>query len=378
MNKAELADAIAADLDTTRKAALEAIDAVLDNIVHAVIKGDKVSLVGFGTFEKVKRAARNGRNPQTGAVVKIAATSVPKFKAGAEFKGLVSGKKKQAFADKYLLALVLNLGVRCQHLALELFQAEDNSVMANEIGRVDKGLAWHLVALILRPLMAVFTKKDWRNRNNIHTQTGIIFAGNHISWFDPFPVSHFLWANNRPPIYLGKQSIFKVPIIGALLRSLDQIPVERVSQNAANALVLAEPRLQAGEAVVIYPEGTISRDPNLWPMRGKTGAVRLALSSSTPIIPFAQWGAQSVIPPYEKKLRLFPRKTMQINVGKPLDLSKYQGRDLTDELLYQATEDLMEAITNLLSELRGEEPPTERFTKEEWLDRKKDSQTQVI
>ncbi|KGA08477.1 MAG: DNA-binding protein [actinobacterium acAMD-5] len=94
MNKAELADAIAADLDTTRKAALEAIDAVLDNIVHAVIKGDKVSLVGFGTFEKVKRAARNGRNPQTGAVVKIAATSVPKFKAGAEFKGLVSGKKK--------------------------------------------------------------------------------------------------------------------------------------------------------------------------------------------------------------------------------------------------------------------------------------------
>ena len=94
MNKAELADAIAADLDTTRKAALEAIDAVLDNIVHAVIKGDKASLVGFGTFEKVKRAARNGRNPQTGAVVKIAATSVPKFKAGAEFKGLVSGKKK--------------------------------------------------------------------------------------------------------------------------------------------------------------------------------------------------------------------------------------------------------------------------------------------
>ena len=94
MNKAELADAIAAGLDTTRKAALEAIDAVLDNIVHAVIKGDKVSLVGFGTFEKVKRAARNGRNPQTGAVVKIAATSVPKFKAGAEFKGLVSGKKK--------------------------------------------------------------------------------------------------------------------------------------------------------------------------------------------------------------------------------------------------------------------------------------------
>jgi len=166
--------------------------------------------------------------------------------------------------------------------------------MANEIGRVDKGLAWHLVALILRPLMAVFTKKDWRNRKNIHTQTGIIFAGNHISWFDPFPVSHFLWANNRPPIYLGKQSIFKVPIIGALLRSLDQIPVERVSQNAANALVLAEPRLQAGEAVVIYPEGTISRDPNLWPMRGKTGAVRLALSSSTPIIPFAQWGAQFV------------------------------------------------------------------------------------
>jgi DNA-binding protein HU-beta len=94
VNKAELADAVAADLDISRKQALEAIDSVLDNIVHAVVKDDKVSLVGFGTFEKARRAARNGRNPQTGAVVKIPATSVPKFKAGAEFKGLVSGKKK--------------------------------------------------------------------------------------------------------------------------------------------------------------------------------------------------------------------------------------------------------------------------------------------
>lgn len=94
MNKAELAEAVAADLDISRKQALEVIDSVLGNIVHSVVKDDKVSLVGFGTFEKARRAARNGRNPQTGAVVKIPATSVPKFKAGAEFKGLVSGKKK--------------------------------------------------------------------------------------------------------------------------------------------------------------------------------------------------------------------------------------------------------------------------------------------
>ena len=96
MNKAELVEAVAARLDGSKKAASDAIEAFLDVVAGAVAKGDKVSITGFGTFSKSDRPARTGRNPQTGEAVKIKATSVPKFKAGADFKAVVSGKKKAA------------------------------------------------------------------------------------------------------------------------------------------------------------------------------------------------------------------------------------------------------------------------------------------
>lgn len=215
--------------------------------------------------------------------------------------------------------------------------------------------------------MSLLTKRDWRNAENVQLDSGIIFAGNHISWFDPFPVAHFMWANNRPPIYLGKEAVFKVKGLGSLLRGLDQIPVKRNTEDAAAALSIAVERINAGEAVVIYPEGTITRDPDLWPMKGKTGAIRLALLTGAPLIPFAQWGAQKIIPPYKYRLYLLPRKTMQINVGKPLDLTKYQGQPVTEELLAAATEELMQQITNLLAELRQETAPTVRKSLSQWL-----------
>ena len=92
MNKAELIDLVVEKTDLSKKDATAAVETALDGIKGAVAKGDKVSLSGFGIFEKSDRAARTGRNPQTGAPVNIAATSVPKFRAGAEFKKQVSGK----------------------------------------------------------------------------------------------------------------------------------------------------------------------------------------------------------------------------------------------------------------------------------------------
>ena len=92
MNKAELIDLVAERAGLSKKDATSAVESALDGIKNAVAKGDKVSLSGFGIFEKSDRAARTGRNPQTGDPVNIAATSVPKFRAGAEFKKQVSGK----------------------------------------------------------------------------------------------------------------------------------------------------------------------------------------------------------------------------------------------------------------------------------------------
>jgi DNA-binding protein HU-beta len=93
MNKSELIDVAATEADISKAAAGKALDALLAAVVKAVAKGDTVTLVGFGTFKSSKRAARTGRNPQTGAELKIAATTVPRFTAGAGFKASVAGKK---------------------------------------------------------------------------------------------------------------------------------------------------------------------------------------------------------------------------------------------------------------------------------------------
>ncbi|GAA4068476.1 hypothetical protein Arub01_08040 [Actinomadura rubrobrunea] len=92
MNKRELVDAISERLGS-KKAAAEAVDAILETIQDAVAKGDKVAITGFGSFEKADRPARTARNPATGKTIQVPATSVPKFKAGADFKNLVAGKK---------------------------------------------------------------------------------------------------------------------------------------------------------------------------------------------------------------------------------------------------------------------------------------------
>jgi DNA-binding protein HU-beta len=93
MNKSELIEVVAKEADISKAAAGKAVDGLMAAVVKAVAKGDTVTLVGFGTFKSAKRAARVGKNPKTGAVLKIAATTVPKFSAGSGFKLAVSGKK---------------------------------------------------------------------------------------------------------------------------------------------------------------------------------------------------------------------------------------------------------------------------------------------
>ena len=95
MNKSELIDAIAAKTELSKVASGKALDAVIEAIVQAVAKGDGVSLVGFGSFKASPRAAREGKNPKTGEKLKIAATIVPKFSAGASFKAAVAASKNK-------------------------------------------------------------------------------------------------------------------------------------------------------------------------------------------------------------------------------------------------------------------------------------------
>ncbi|HEX9515193.1 MAG TPA: HU family DNA-binding protein [Streptosporangiaceae bacterium] len=99
MNKRDLIDAVSGRLGD-KKTATEAVNAILDTIQHAVAKGDKVAITGFGVFEKSDRPARTARNPATGASIKVAKSSVPKFRAGADFKAIVNGEKKKVAAGR--------------------------------------------------------------------------------------------------------------------------------------------------------------------------------------------------------------------------------------------------------------------------------------
>jgi 1-acyl-sn-glycerol-3-phosphate acyltransferase len=116
-----------------------------------------------------------------------------------------------------------------------------------------------------------------------------------------------------------------------------------------------------GEVVVVYPEGTITRDPGLWPMAGRTGAARIALSTGAPVIPVAQWGANHILAPYARWPHLLPRKTITMKAGDPVDLDDLRARPLTAETLREATDRIMDVVTALLADIREEKPPAVRF-----------------
>ena len=214
--------------------------------------------------------------------------------------------------------------------------------------------------LLLRPLLMLFTKRDWRGREYLGTHgQGLVVAVNHTSWFDPLATAHYIVDGGRPPRFLGKVAVFKVPIIGRIITGAGQIPVYRESREAVGAFRAAVAAVNAGECVVVYPEATITRDPGLWPMTGKTGAARIALATGAPVIPLAVWGPHQVIRPYRKEFKILPRKTMHVWAGPPVDLDDLRGRPVDAETLRTATERIMGAVTELVAQIRGESPPAQ-------------------
>ena len=121
-----------------------------------------------------------------------------------------------------------------------------------------------------------------------------------------------------------------MPVVGRILKAAGQIPVERQSARSADALAAVTQAVTDGRAVIIYPEGTITGDPDLWPMVGKTGAARIALQTGCPVIPVGQWGAQDVM--YGNRLhfpKLLPRKTFQLIAGDPVPLDDLRALPVT-------------------------------------------------
>ncbi len=211
---------------------------------------------------------------------------------------------------------------------------------------------------ILHPALRLLIRNRWQGKENIPKTGGIILAPNHLSYADWCTIAIFSDGYaHRYPVFMIKSGIFGVPVIGSLLYKFGQLPVFRGRGDAGLVLKQAEKALGQGACVIVYPEGTASRDPDLWPMVAKTGAARLALTTGAPVIPVAHWGAQDILPYGTKKPHLFPRKTVRMVAGPPVDLSAYAGQRLGASTLRAATADIMTDITALLAGIRHETPP---------------------
>lgn len=229
---------------------------------------------------------------------------------------------------------------------------------------VRRGPYYNAGVVIFWPNLMVWTRRDWRGRENLgRPGEGMVVAANHMSWFDPFVLVHFMNDSGRATRFLAKDVLFDMPVFGRFLSGTGQIPVHRETKGAEHAVSSAVAAVNEGESVLVYVEGTLTRDPDLWPMSGKTGAARIALISGCPIVPVAHWGAQEVMRPYHKELRVFPLKTMHVVAGTPVDLDDLRGLPLSTAVLEEATTRVMDDITALQSELRDEEPPEERWNK---------------
>lgn len=190
----------------------------------------------------------------------------------------------------------------------------------------------------------------------------IIVVANHMTEIDPLVVAIALYRLRRGPRFMAKDSLFKIPVVGKALTGTGQIPVERRA-GGGDAMKSAKEALAAGGTVVVYPEGTLTRDPDLWPMVGRTGAVRLAWEAGVPVIPLAHWGAQNLLGRYETKLHWrLPRTRIDVQVGKPVALQKPAGGVHDQYAMEAATTSIMHAVTAELETLRGPKPSSELWT----------------
>lgn len=224
-------------------------------------------------------------------------------------------------------------------------------------------LFWPLAALVI-PLVSLLAKITVIDADKLPRRGAFVLAPNHYSEFDPLIVAIAVYRAGRLPRFMAKDSLFRVPVLGSILRATGMIPVARASSAAAAKQTLRQSHdlVEHGRGVIVYPEGTLTRDPDMWPMRGKSGAVRLALTGDIPLIPMAQWGTQQIMGRYQKGLSLWPlRKRVRVVVGDPVDLSDLRGRAGDTAVLNIATERLMGAITALLEELRDEKAPEKRW-----------------
>ncbi len=234
----------------------------------------------------------------------------------------------------------------------------------------EKGGFWVGAAAALFYPLTWLGRSVYHNAERIPRNGPVLIAMNHISHLDPAVDAVFVHRNKRVPRFMAKDSLFRLPIFGKIIAGSGGIPVYRGSSDAGDSLRAAHQTLREGKVVVIYPEGTITKDPQGWPKRAYTGVARLALDNDVPVLPIARWGTQQIWNGYTKKFRPFPRKTVVHSVGEPIDLSAYREKERTQALLREVTELIMDRVLEQLVEIRGEQPPSSTGTESTGTERR--------
>jgi len=218
--------------------------------------------------------------------------------------------------------------------------------------------------IVLYPLISVLWRRRWIHPERIPSHGPAILAINHISYADPFVVARVVWERGRSPRFLAKASLFHLPVVGRIMSGAGQIPVHRGTADASAALSDAVQALRRGQLVLIYPEGTVTRDPQFWPMAARTGIARLALlAPDVPVIPVGQWGSHRFLDIYAHRFRPLPRKTVSVACGEAVDLSDFRSADPgapEAEILHAMTDRIMRAVRDQVAILR-EEPAPDSF-----------------
>jgi len=221
-----------------------------------------------------------------------------------------------------------------------------------------------LCVAVIYPLDGLLFRIRWHHLERVPgpASGGVIIVLNHVSKIDTVLMARCVWQSGRIPRFMIKSVVFGWPGLGRILRGAAQIPVYRGTADASQSLREAVLALERGEAVVIYPEGTTTKDPKNWPMQAKTGVARLVLlAPGIPVVPIGQWGAQKRRGRSDgPRLR---RRTAEVSVGQPLDLTRFRGAEANADTLREITDVIMNAVRNEVATLRGEPAPSEFFVR---------------
>ncbi|HZD37734.1 MAG TPA: lysophospholipid acyltransferase family protein, partial [Actinomycetes bacterium] len=209
---------------------------------------------------------------------------------------------------------------------------------------------------VVPPVIRFWVRLDCQGLLHVPRQGPVIVAANHISYFDPLCLGTFVHSAGRQVRFLTKSELFEKRWLGWTLREAGQIPVFRETRDARQALVAAVAAMREGAAVVIYPEGTTTRNSDFSPMPAKSGVARLAALTGAPVVPVGIWGAQllfarGTIGPFRRGIRVVLR------AGPPLHLALTPESPI--EEINAARDRVMETIGKLVEEAKeGWSPPS--------------------